>query len=343
VGALAALLGSTMAGGQMAQQRQAATAEQYLRSLGLGASPLRAADDGQVVVRLLKTDDNRDIAVFGMVAVRATRDAVVARALDRRGIMAVQSSRAGVFTNPPSAADVANVAFDHSEYKGLRNCHPGDCDFKLSTSQMRAFAGGVDWSSPNAEEQVDERLRGELLGLVADYQARGTAAMPTYDDGAGVRAADAFEAVLAQSAPILSEFAPELLRYLTAYPAGRPAAAQDFVYWLEQRLPRMRPTLMVDHVVVYAPADEPAFIARKQLYASHYTEGGLELLAVIEGDASASAPTTYLITVRRLRFDYLPGGILNVRGRVRNHLTEATRDDLSRERAAIERPAGSNR
>jgi hypothetical protein len=341
-GVLAVLLPLFPVIGQTPPRSLPGTPERYLRTLGLDDAPLRAADGGQVVVRLLKTEDNRDVAVFGLIAVRAPRDSVVARALDRKGMVAAQASRAGVFGQPPSAADVAAVAFDHSEYKGLRNCHPADCDFKLSAPQMTSFNTGVDWSSPNAKADADERLRTDLLRLVTDYESRGNAAMPTYDDGPGVRSADAFAAVLAQSAPILTEYAPELERYLSTYPSGRPAGAHDFVYWWEKRLPRMRPTLVVDHVVIHAPPNEIAFIARKQIYASHYTEAGLELLAVIEGDASAPEPTTYLVTVRRFRFDYLPGGILNVRGRVRSHLLEATRDDLARERAAIEGPRASS-
>ena len=337
IGAIGIALVSGNGSSQAQPQRPAATAGQYLRSLGLGTSQLRAADGGEVIVRLIKTDDPRDVAVVGMMTVRASRDAVVARALELNGGDIAQATEAGVFGNPPAAADVAAVELDRSEYKSLRNCRPGSCAFKLSTSAMQSFSAGVDWSSPNAKTQVDQHLRGDLLRLVADYQRRGNAAMPTYDDGPGVRSADAFAAVLAQAAPILNAYAPELHRYLTTYPAGRPAGTHDFVYWSERRVPRMRPTLMIDHVVVYAPPNEAAFIVRKQVYANHYTEGGLELLAVLDGNPSAPAPTTRLIAVRRFRFDYLPVGFFNVRGRVRSRLVDATRDDLTRERAAIER------
>jgi hypothetical protein len=85
---------------------------------------------------------------------------------------------------------------------------------------MQSFTAGVDWSSPNAKTQADQRLRGDLLRLVADYERRGNAAMPTYDDGPGVRSADAFAAVLAQTAPMLATYAPELHRYLTTVSGG---------------------------------------------------------------------------------------------------------------------------
>ena len=326
-----------------AQPRPPTTAERYLGSLGLGVSQLRSADSGQVVVRLLKTDDPRDVAVVGLMTVRASRDAVVARALDLSGFVVVQASRAGLFRSPPSPADVAAVELDRSEYKGLKTCRPGKCAFKLSAPAMQSFTTGVDWSAPNAKAQAEQRLRGDLVRLVADYERRGAAAMPMYDDGPGVRSADAFAAVLAQTAPLLTAYAPELQRYLTTYPAGRPAGAHDFVYWWEKRVPRMRPTLIVDHVVVYVSPNDAAFLVRKQLYANHYTESGLELFAVLDGDPAASVPVTRLIVVRRFRFDYLPVGLFNVRGRVRSRMVETTRDDLARERAAIEQTAGQDR
>jgi hypothetical protein len=318
--------------------------ERYLQTLGIGASQLATAASGQAAVKLLRTADNRDVAVSGVVAVRSSRDAVVTHALGGPAFIAARASRSGVFSNPPSATDVRAVAFDNSEYRGLRNCRHGDCDFKLTASAMRSYIDHVDWSSPNAKAQADERFRSDLLQLVTDYQSRGNAAMPTYDDARlAVRSADVFDALLAQS-PDLEEYAPELRRYLDAYPQERPAAAREFLYWAEERLPRMRPTLTVNHVVVYAPPNGVAFIARKQLYASHYFEGGLELLAVVDVATAGDPPTSYLITVRRFRFDALPGGFLNVRGRVRSQLLEATRLDLMRTRAEIEgTPTSSGR
>ena len=338
VGGLGFLAAPGSATGQAAAPVASAGPSAYLRSLGLGSAQLRAASTGQAVALLLKTEDQRDVAVFGMVAVRASPSDIVARALDLQGVMTTPASQSGAFGDPPLPADVSGVAFDRSEYKALRTCRPADCDFKLSAEAMRAFNEAVDWSSPNARAQAHTRLRADLLDLVTDYRRRGTAAMPAYDDGPGTRsAADAFEAMMAQSARLLTDHAPALQRYLRTYPAGRPAGTHDFLYWSEERRPRTRPTLLVHHVVVHAPPNGIAFIARKQLYASHYFEGALELLAVVDAAVPNAAPVSYLITVRRFRFDYLPGGILNVRGRVRSQLVKLMREDLLQERAAIER------
>lgn len=331
--------------GAQAQSRRATSEpERYLLTLGLDASHLRVAAGGKASVTLLKTQDSRDVAVAGIIGVRVPRDIALARILDDPAFLATHGGRFGAFGDPPAAADVRDVAFDKSEYRGLRKCRPGDCDFKLSAADMEAFAHEVSWSAPNAKAQADERLRHGLLRLVADYQRSGNAALPTYNDGGGVRASDAFDALLAQSHD-LSGYAPELFRYLATYPTGRPDGARDFVYWSEDRLPRMRPTLTVNHVVTYLPPTGTAFVAKKQLYASHYFEGGLELLALVDAgvpfSAAGAAPNMYLITVRRFRFDYLPTGFFNIRGRVRSHMVDATRADLARARVAIEKPLTS--
>ncbi len=326
--------------GQAAEQPAGPELGPYLATLGLGPSQLAAAANGQAVVRLLKSDDNRDVAVSGVIAVRAARNDVVAHALAARAFISAEPIRSGVFSHPPTAADVRQAAFDNSEYKDLRKCRRADCDFKLPAAAMQSFMTGVEWSTPNAKAQADDRLRTDLLQLLTDYEHRGNAAMLTYDDArVPARTADVFAALLAQSSH-LSGYAPALFRYLETYPAERPGAVRDVLYWAEERLPHMRPTLTVNHVVAYAPPAGPAFIVRKQIYATHYFEGALQVLAVVDGsalDAPPSAtPMTYLVTVRRFRFDALPGGILNVRGRVRSQLLDATRQDLIRTRAAVQ-------
>jgi hypothetical protein len=341
---LSALLGLGVPGGASAQ-RAAPTLDAYLRSIGLDASQRTAAARGRAIARLLPTRDNRDVTVFGIVGVDVPRQAVVARAVSGERFFGGGGSRVHQFGNPPSPADVRDLAFDESEYRGLRNCRSGDCDFKLTASAMQAFAGQVDWSSRSAKAQADERLRADVLALVTDYARRGNPAMPVYEDGRGVRSEDSFAALVAQTSD-LYRYAPELHRYLSAYPAERPDGARDFLYWSEDRLPHLRPTLTVSHAVVYTPpgsATDVSFVARKQLYATHYFEAALELLAIVDGGGGPGEPRTYLMTVRRFRFDALPGGLFNIRGRVRRQLVDATRDDLERQRAALQRDSSSDR
>ena len=338
-------------GGTAAQERGTGSElERYLVTLGLTASDLRAAAQGDAAVRLLPTQEGRDVAVAGVIGVRALRAVAVTRAMGDPALIAVGASRLGVFNDPPSLADVHDVAFDRSDYRDLRGCRPTDCDFKMSAGAMSAFARAVDWSSPNAKAQADDGLRTGLLRLVADYRRHGNVAMPLYADGGSeVRAGDAFAALVAQAREMVA-FAPDVLRYLTTYPAAPPIGARGFVYWSENRVGRMRATLTVNHVVTYVPPSGTAFLAKKMIYANHYLEGGLDLPAIVDAGtsagtavgASAGTPNVYLFAVRRFRFDYLPVGLFNVRGRVRNQLVDRTRADLVRTRMAIEQPAASS-
>ena len=342
--ALAVLSGLGVPGGASAQ-RPAPTLDAYLQSVGLDGSQRAAAARGRAVARLLPTKDNRDVTVFGIVGVDVSRDSVVARVVSGERFFGGGGSRAHRFGDPPSPEDVRDLAFDESEYRGLRNCRSGDCDFKLTASAMRALVGQVDWSSRNAKAQADERLRADVLALVTDYAARGNPAMPVYEDGHGVRSEDSFAALVAQTSD-LYRYAPELHRYLSAYPAERPDGARDFLYWSEDRLPHLRPTLTVSHAVVYTPPDsttDVSFVARKQLYATHYFEAALEVLAIVDGGGGPGEPRTYLMTVHRFRFDALPGGLFNIRGRVRRQLVDAKRADLERQRAAMQRDPGAER
>jgi hypothetical protein len=155
--------------------------------------------------------------------------------------------------------------------------------------------------------------------FVTAYRAEGNSAMVRFDDHGGVEASDAFKALLTQS-PVLRDYAPALQDYLLSYPAKRPDGVTDLIYWSDDRMPHLRPTFSINHLVIYTPPSGLPVVARKQIYASHYFEGAFELLSAID---APSLPGVYVVSVRRYRFDNLPGGLLNIRGRVSAALTDA--------------------
>ena len=54
----------------------------------------------------------------------------------------------------------------------------------------------------------------------------------------------------------------------------------------------------------------------------------------------AAKPGIYLILLRRWRFDDLPGGVFNIRGKVIGKLRDQMRADLEREKATAEQALG---
>lgn len=308
--------------------------DHYLQTIGLGSPALESASKGRPVSALLPTANDRDLAVFGMIGVHSPPDTVRAHLLALERVLTVKGRRFHILGDPPTLSDVRDVEFAESEYRALQDCRPGDCDFKLPAAAMHVFIQQIDWSAPNAKAKVDELVRQGLLRLATEYRSRGNGATLPYDDVHGIRAGDVFLELAAQERE-LYDYAPELERYLRSYPRGRPKGVRDYLYWSEDRMERLRPTLTLNHVVVYASPGSPMLITRKQIYADHYYEGGFDMIAVVESGTSGD-PLTYVLLVRRYRLDKLPGGVANIRGRARSQLLDATRSDLERCRATIE-------
>ena len=306
---------------------------QYLHKMGLDDSQIASAASGRPVVNLLPAKNDRDVVAFGVIGVPVSAAEYMKHALDAGRLIGAGSPRFHIIADPATPADVRDVVFDSSEYRDLKTCQPGNCNFKLPASAMKSFREGVNWDAPDAKAQADARLQAGMLRLIGGYRSRGNAAMMTYDDNGGVRASDSFTALLAQSTELF-EYAPPLQQYLTSYPANRPPGTREVLYWSNDHPPRLRPTLTLNHVVVYPSPSGTTLIARKQVYASHYFDGAFELLAVASAGSDAGAAPIYLVTVRRVRFDNLPGGVMNVRGRVRDGLVDETRSRLQRDRSA---------
>jgi hypothetical protein len=293
-------------------------------------------DRGRAVSKLLPTDLSRDVTVFGIITVHTTRDAYAAHLQDTRGVLALRSSRFGILNDPIAAADIENISVDEGEYRDLRDCKVDECNFKLPASTMQQFAQQVHWNGPGAKREVDSLVRLDVRRFVSNYRRLGDSAMVRYDDTRGAQASDVFSALLGQS-PYLRDYATELADYLTAYPSRRPTGTRDVIYWSEDRIPRLRPTFTLTHMVVYTSPSGTPVVARKQIYASHYFEGAFELLGAFDAPSASGSPTMYLVSVRRYRFDNLPnGGILNIGGRARAALVDIVRSDLEKERDAIE-------
>lgn len=315
--------------------------DDFLRTtVGLGASQIAAAQQGAAAVTLLHTAINRDVAVFGMVGIHTTRDAYVARIRDMQTLIASRGEPFGMVSDPVRPDEMQHVFFEGSEWSDLQSCDVNDCAFKMPVSLMHEFTQRVDWDGDDAHKQVDSVMRDAMQNLAAAYRTRGNPAMLRYDDTNGVLASDAFNALLAQS-QFLRDYAPAFRDFLASYPANRPDGALDAMYWSMYKIPHLRSTFTLNQMLVYAPPSGTPLIARKQIYADHYFESALEVSAVFDAPDLAGGPGIYLVTVRRYRFDNLPGGIFNIRGRVRSQLQKLLKSDLERARSTAEpRTAG---
>ncbi|MGH7530319.1 MAG: hypothetical protein ACREMN_08060 [Gemmatimonadales bacterium] len=304
-------------------------------SIGLEGGQLEDALRGESVVRVLETgSQRRDIAIFGMVASDVSRDDFTRRARNfRQALRAPNRTRFGIFGTPATAADVQDVVIAERDVKDMEDCRPGDCVVKLPATDIRRIQAEMNWSAPRHElqEQMNAYARRRLVEYVTDYRGRGDSAMAIYDDRrtANVRSSDAFAELLAES-PYIYQSVPSLRDYLTTYPHDTLTGVSEVIFWSEDVLPRLRPILSVTHQVVYTPPEWPdmTVVAAKQIYANHYFEAAVELTGVITRPAGGS----YLLVLRRYRFDNLPsGGLLNIRGRATGALRDQLLADLRRQ------------
>jgi hypothetical protein len=312
-------------------------------SIQLTPDQFAAAMRGEAVVKVLDTRERRDIAVFGITTVAVSRAAYVARVRDSKSWLRTPTrSRFGLFSNPATPADVEAFTISQSDANDMKDCKPGDCVVKLPATDMQRIHAEMNWSAPDLVAQLSAYGRRRLIEYITDYRARGDSALAIYDDRGNVHASDAFAALLAES-PYVYQTVPSLERYLAQYPHATLADASEVLFWSEDVLPHLRPILSVTHQVVFTPPELPGMtlIAAKQIYADHYFEAAVDLTSIVDGQGRDDGrPASYLLIFRRYRFDNMPGGLLNIRGKAVGALRDLMLADLQREKAGAEAASG---
>ena len=320
-------------------------------SIGLRANDLGAAISGKPVVKTLESSDRLEITVFGIVRIGVPRSFYVRRAADFPSALRDPSRlRFAVFSEPATASDVGAFSLPHADVKDLASCRPGACRLKLSAEAIAHVRAVIDLTSPSADSVASAYFRGRITDYVTAYRAQGDSALIVYDDSPSqAAAARIFDGMLSHS-PYLYQYAPSLEKYLKDYPRDRPPGVVEALFWSEDDLPGLKPTLTITHEAVYAPPELPGttLIALKLLYADHFLDGAFDLRTVADQVETGTGDPAgiYLVVLRRLHFDDLSGPF-NVRGRVigelRNRMQTFLRDaKTSSEQAYASAPAASH-
>jgi hypothetical protein len=329
-------------------QGMPATLAQFLQqSISLKSDEIVAASSGTPVVKMLDPSDQREIAVFGIVSIAAPRSFYVERATDFPSALRDPTRlHVALFSDPAVASDADAFSLPHDDLQDLAKCQPHSCKLKLPADAITRLHAVLNPPTPSADSAVNAYFRARMVEYVTGYRAHGNAALLAYDDQKSAdSAAMVFTAMLSRS-PYMYQYAPSLQRYLVNYPTDRPSRTREAIYWSEEDLPSLKPTLTITHEVVYAPSELPGstLIATKQLYADHYLDGALGLTAVVDGTKVGTADDAgiYLVVLRRLHFDDLPsGGIVNVRGKVVGKLRDQMTASLRNTKSRIEQAYGA--
>jgi hypothetical protein len=330
-----ALLGVVLGASSGGRADEAAVHAFLKTSVSFTDAQVAAVAAGEVVTKSLPSSDKPEIAAFGAVRVRGDGAAYRERLRDgvaaRRGPSVLEIGR---FSRPPKVEDLAGLTLDDGDFKGARECRPGDCELKMARSAMEQMQREIDWKAPDARARATAVLKSMLVDYVAAYMQGGTAAMATYvDKDKPLDTPAEFQKLLAAS-PYLVQYVPAFHRYVEDYPKGTLAGAEDAFYWVKDKF-GPKPTLSVYHTTIWPDPAEAgrAVIAWKQIYASHYFQAGLDLVAVLPAGKDAF----YLLDIYRVRIDP-PTGMLSgvLLGKIRGGIEQGVAEGLKTARARAE-------
>ena len=218
--------------------------------IGLTSKQRAAIDEGRPVAKVLSWGESSEVYVFGAVFIAGSPAAYLKAA---RNVERVAGSPGylggGELPSNPTRADLSALTMDPDDVKALKKCREGDCNVQLPTASMQTFQQSVNWSHPDADDQVNELARGMVLNLIQAYRRGGNAALGEYrDKDHPPRIAAQFETMVGRSAA-LPDVLPELRQYLLCYPDADLAGADSFFYWEKVDF-GLKPTIRVNHGVI---------------------------------------------------------------------------------------------
>jgi hypothetical protein len=303
--------------------------------VGLNDQQIATIRSGKALARVLESRTPDEVFVFGAVYVGSTPEKYVKLASNIDSLRKLPNYLAiQEFSDPPQLSDLDGFTLDEQDLQELKKCKSGHCEVQLPSEAIEAFQQSVDWSSPDAAEQVNRLAKKMTLEAITRYQQGGNAALGTYWDKAHPSiVADTFRSLLSRS-KALPVYLPELNSYLLDYPNAPSEHIQSRFYWENVNF-GLKPTIRVVQAIIYRDAGTagPAYaIAVKQLYASHYFETALDLTFCVPDPENRQRPGFYLITVKGSQ----QAGLTGLKGSlVRKVAVDKTRSSLERALATI--------
>ena len=251
----------------------------------------------QPVVRLAPTSDKREIAVAGLVNIRAGAEEFLRsyrESMTRKNNDAILEI--GSFGAQPALADLESLTLEARDIEDLKECVAGACEVKLSAAMIERFRKEIDWTAADYQLEVTSLFKQMLFDYVRDYRARGEAALIEYNDKRN-------KVSLASEQRALSSTSSYINDLLADSKAGLQLV-DDAIVWSKIKF-GLKPVLSINHVTIYRRTNETGpqvLIASKQLYANHYFNASLALTAFVNVPGAS-----YLVYENRSRADGLEG------------------------------------
>ena len=270
----------------------------FRQNIGLSEDQIAAIRSGQPVAKPLPPRNPDEVLLFGAIYIHATPEAYFQYARNFDRLRQVPRFLAlGVFTDPPQLSDLLGFSLDHDDIEDLKKCEPGNCRLQMPGTSIEELHRSIDWSAPDVDERVNQRLQKGAFERLLTYQREGNAALGVYNDKRDPTNVPEQFAYLLGYENALPEHAPDFYHYLLSYPHGKPAHFEETFYWAKVKF-GLKPTLRIVHIVTMRgkPSDPIACaIAQKQLYSSHYFRTALDLSVCVRNTNDPKQPGFYLI------------------------------------------------
>src|SRR5215469_4187222 len=218
--------------------------------VALNDDQIEAIKGGRAVAKVLESRTPEEVFVFGAVYVKSTPERYLRLAGNVAELRKLPSYLAiREFSDPPQLSDLDGFTLEEEDARQLKNCKPGKCEVQLPAESMEEFQRSVDWSAPDAEEQVNRAARKMALQALLGYQQGGNAALGIYRDKSHpTEVAETFQSLLSRS-KALPAYLPEFDRYLLDYPKASLAGAETRFYWEKVNF-GLKPTLRIVQAIV---------------------------------------------------------------------------------------------
>jgi len=327
---LCALLVCLGANTVLAQASRAELQKALSNKVSFGETDFSALQLDQPVVRSIPTSDKAEIAVTGLVNIRAAADEFLRSYRDsmtRKNNAAILEI--GAFGREPSLADLETLTLEARDIEDLKECVVGECQIKLSAAMIERFRREINWDAADCPVKVTNLFKQMLSEYVKDYRSRGEAALIEYNDKRDQVSLAAEQRALDTARSYVNEFINGSTTDLQLI--------EDTLVWSKIKF-GLKPVIAVNHILIYrrnSDVGPQVLIASKQIYANHYFNASLALTAFVRvPDAPDSA---YLVYENRSRADGLEGPFGKIkRGVVEKKALDGLRTVLAGSKASLE-------
>jgi len=325
----------------VADEKHDEIVEFFKKYPGLSSDQIKTISGGHAVAKILDSPSGDEVFVFGAVYVRSTPEEYLKLASDIDELKKLPNYLAiRKFSDPPQLSDLDGLSLEEEDFKDLQKCREGKCEIQLPTTAIKEFQDKVNWSAPDARDQVNRIAKALTLEALKKYKEGGNAELGIYRDKNNPAAVEQEFQSLVSRSKALPVYLPELQNYLLKYPEAKSEHIESQFYWEKVNF-GLKPTIRLLQAIVYRGLDSkgPEYaVAIKQLYASHYFHTALDLTVCVRDDQE-NQQGMFLITLKGSQ----QAGLTGFKGGiVRKVAVDKTRSSLERALAAtkvsLERP-----